>query len=265
MSRQLPNPGTYQARRSGPIVVREEESGALMAYIPYALCNADVAYSGTHSLCLGAKDGTVMKKSVETLMKIFPAEREGFSWDGLNPFDLEEIPLPEGTDPEFELADCYHDDTYIPEGKDEPVIQFKAEWLNPLGGGFPSKEPMSPEERKASLARWGGKFKAVNGKAAPAGAKKEPAAPSRPSPSRPAAAPSRPAVGGPPSRRGAAPAAARTATAEGVWMDFKKANKGESDEDLTVKFYAAQDEVAPNANGELTPTQWGKVADNLGV
>ena len=151
MSKILPAPGTYTARRTGAIVVRGEESGSLMAYIPYGLCDSEVRFNGTVSVCIGSKDGTPQKNNISNLKK-------AFGWDGLNPFDLETIPLAEGDAAEFELADCVHED-YQPKATDENpdpgvVTQFKPTWFNALGGSAPSKEPMTADERKTVLARW---------------------------------------------------------------------------------------------------------------
>ena len=81
----LPNPGTYRAKQNGTVIVRQEESGSLLAYIPYMLLNCqEVAnYSNTHQLTLGAKDGTPQTKNIQTLKTIFP------DWDMENLADIE--------------------------------------------------------------------------------------------------------------------------------------------------------------------------------
>ena len=254
MSRILPNPGTYNARRNGPVVVREEESGSLMVYIPYVLLGCAVAFSGMYSHCIGTKDGTPMKKNIDTLKKIFP------DWEGENPFELEDIAIPEGDAAEFELADCYHDDTYTPPGAEAPVVQFKAQWLNPLGGGLPSKEPMADADRKKVLTRWQSKFKALKSTSGASAAAKPAAA----KPAASAAAPARPAPSAPPARKTVG-GQERTASQQEVWDALTKANPDETPDDLTAKYWAAQDEVAPGSNGELTLVQWGEVAEKLGV
>lgn len=254
MSRNLPQPGDYQARRYDAIVVREEESGSLMAYIPCLLIGSEPAdFKFTHALCLGSKDGVVQQRNIETLKTIFP------DWDGLDPFGLEEIPLPEGEEPEFDLGDCFHDDSYTPEGSGAPVIQFKAQWLNPLGGGRPKKEPMTEAEKKQARTKWAGKFKAISGKPAP---KNSPAPHNT---AKPAVKSSAPARNAPPARGGKAASEARTSTQEEVWEGLKSKFPKEKDDKLAEKFYAAQDEVSPDANGELTAEQWGEVATNLGI
>ena len=70
----LPNPGSYRAQQNGVVLVRQEESGSLMAYVPYLLLNCtEVAnFSAVHSITLGAKDGTPQGKNIATLKKVFP-------------------------------------------------------------------------------------------------------------------------------------------------------------------------------------------------
>jgi hypothetical protein len=263
--KQLPEPGTYQARRSNAITVREEESGALMVYIPYQLVG-DVQFSGTHAHCIGKKDGTLLNRAYATLRQIFPA------WDGQNPFGLEELPLLEEDVAEFELGNCFHETYERQNDQNETVsgVSFKAQWLNPLGGGAPSKEPMDEAGRKKVITKWASKFKALSGTGpkpaqAPAAASKQPATPSKPAAPAKTAPPAKAAAGGPPRSPKTAGGQARTATLEEVWEALVKANPEESEDDLGTKFYAAQDEVAPDAGGELTPVQWGKVAEALGV
>lgn len=249
----LPNPGTYTARRNAPIVIEAKESGALLAWIPYILCSGEVRHTGKHCECIGQKDGTLKIKSVQSLRTIF-------NWDGLNPFDLEQIPIPDGDAPEFELADCFHDDSYQPEGAEAPIVQFKASWLNPIGGTQNMPAALSPEDRKAALTKWSSKFKAASGGKAPTAAKPQPAAA--------AAVATKPAAAhaGPPSRRSnATSAAARTMTQEEVWDAYDKAHPKKSQDDKGTEFYAAQDKLFPGANGELTIQQWGQVATELGL
>jgi hypothetical protein len=280
MSRQLPNPGTYPARRTGPMVVQESKDHALMLYIPYALISSEISFQSKHSECIGAKDGSLQSKKIATLRKIFP------EWDGVNLAALQTIPLPaaleDGSFPaEFELADCFHDDSFVPPGEKEPVIQFKAQWLNPLGGSSNMPEPLDEKGLKELQTRWGSKLKAASGATAPTGkpsaakdAKNTTAAakspgPSASTPKASGGAPSRPASGGPPGRN-ATTAQARTSTQDEVWNALVKANGGDDADqnELGNKFYEAQDRLVPDAAGgkrELTITEWGAVADDLGV
>ena len=159
MARIIPSPGTYNAKRNDAIIVREEESGAVMAYVAYAIVGANVSFSDTHAVCLVSRDGTPQKNNILTLKKCFPA------WDGTNPFELETIELAEGEEPEFELADCFHD-TFTPRPTEEnpeptPIQTFKAQWLNAVGGGRPKKEPMTAADQKRVITKYGSKFKAL--------------------------------------------------------------------------------------------------------
>ena len=247
----LPNPGTYRAKQNGTVIVRQEESGSLLAYIPYMLLNCqEVAnYSNTHQLTLGAKDGTPQTKNIQTLKTIFP------DWDMENLADIE-MPGEGEEAPQFDLADCHHDDSYTPEGADAPLIQFKAKWLNVIGGG--RKQPMTPDERKAALAKWKTKLKAL-GTTKPAASAAKPA---QAAAAKPAA---KPAVGGPPARKNVA-AVSRTSTLEEVYA-WIEANNPDADDDAKAQiYYDAIDAVVPQGSSDpskLTPTNWGTIATNL--
>ena len=261
----LPKAGTYNARRTRPIAVSESDNGALMAWIEYALTNADVAFTGVHSICLGKMDGTLMTKNFETLHKVFP------TWETNDPFDLETIEVPEGDGAEFELADCYIDDTYIPANSTDgqPVLQFKARWLNPLGV---SRVPvLADDEKEAIKSKWAGKWNSLGSSpvavkpAAAAPAAKKPAPVKKPEPAAeaPAAAPA----------KRAPKKTARVSTADDVYAALDKWNKSQddpmSDDDLANnKFYPACDKVSGKKDTDitaLTPEQWGEVADILGL
>src|SRR6185312_17412055 len=113
MSRQLPAPGDYRAKANGPIIIYETDSGALCAAIPVVLTNSDVPWSGKHTVTLASRDGTIQTKNIENLKKVF-------GWNGQDPFWLafeDDGATPRNfSETEFELADCKHDDSYIPEG-----------------------------------------------------------------------------------------------------------------------------------------------------
>lgn len=253
----LPNPGSYRAQQNGVVIVRQEESGSLMAYIPYLLlnCNEVANYAGVHSLTLGAKDGTAQTKNIATLRAVFP------TWDAEN---LEDIPMPtEGDIPQFDLADCYVDDSYTPEGATDPLLQFKAKWFNQVGGG--RKAPMTSDERKAAVTKWKSKFKALSSTTKPAAkateTKTEPkaAAAAKPAPA------AKPAVAGPPGRKTVG-GQARTSTQDEVWNGLVAAKPDTSEDELGELYYSTLDEIAGEGNnGDLTPVQWGAVADKLGL
>ena len=250
----LPPAGTYRAQQNGTVTIRLEESGALIAYIPSLLLNcnepANFTYEHTHVLC--KKDGTPMQKNIDAMKAVF-------NWPGLVDEASFEIPMPEeGAEvPQFYLADCYHDDSYTPEGAESPLIQFKAKWFNVVGGG--RKAAMTPDERKAALAKFKAKFKALGATSA------KPAATAAAKPAAATAPAKKAAVSGPPGRKTVA-GQARTSTQEEVWT--KLMENGETEEANGVTFYAGCDAVVEGSSddpSQLTPVQWGAIADHLGV
>ncbi len=266
MSRTLPPEGTYTARRNGAIVIEESAEGAILAQIPYALCHPDYNHVGKHMLTLVKKNGEEMGRNFDTLAKIWP------EFDKANPFSVEALPFPEDPNaPEFELAECFHDDSYTPAGAQAPIIQFKAQWLNALGGTQNMPTPMADADRKRIMAKFGAKFKAH---AASTGGKPaaKPAAQSA-APKAAAAAPApagttKPKSAGPPGRRSGSPGVGgtpRTSSDAEVWKALIDGNAGVSEDELGTRFYAAQDELFPGANGNLDPAQWGQVAEKLGL
>jgi hypothetical protein len=255
---ELPNPGSYTAQQNGTVLIRQEESGSLMAYVPYLLLGASVHFAGIHSLCLGAKDGTAQKKSIQILKSIFP------NWEQDELADIE-MPAEGEAIPQFELADCYHDDSYTPEGAEAPVIKFQPKWLNPIGGGM-KKQPMSEAERKAAKTKWASKFKALLATAPASPSKAAAATPAKAAPAK-SAAPAA-AVSGPPGRK-AVGGQARTATQEEVWEALVAANEDKSDDEKAQLYYDACDSVVEGSSADPSlidsPAKWGKVAEALGV
>ena len=255
---ELPSPGSYRAQQNGTVIIRQEESGSLMAYIPYALIG--VAFMGIYNMTLGAKDGTPQQKNINTLKAVFP------NWDFDNLADIE-MPA-EGEDiPQFDLADCYHDDSYTPEGAEAPIVKFVARWLNQVGGG--RKQPMTQDERKSALTRWKSKFKAISSTPAKAAPKKSAPAEEAELPAAKVPPAKKAASSGPPSRKNTG-AQARTSTQEEVWNGLVKA-RGEdaSEDDLAKEYYDACDKVESGSSSDPslldTPVKWGKVAEALEI
>jgi hypothetical protein len=250
------------------MVVEESSEGALLVWVPYTLCAPGIEHIGKHMVVLGKKDGTLNQNAHNALRKVFP------SWDGQDPFALEELSLQEQVEgqelqPEFELADCYHDDSYIPTGSDQPIIQFKATWFNPIGGTQNMPAALDDTGKKKVRSKWLGKFKATAGSTTAQPAKPAAAAqPAKPAATKPAAAKPAAKAGGPPSRGAGSPGVGgtvRTSTAEEVWNALTAANQGADENDLGTRYYGAQDELFPGRNGDLNPAEWGQVADKLGV
>lgn len=247
----LPSPGTYRAKQNGIVIVRKEETGSIMAYIPYVLTNCQESpnFSEVHNLTLCAKDGTLQQRSINYMRQVFQ------NWDGENLADIE-MPAEGEEIPTFDLADCFHDDSYTPEGASEPLLQFKAKWFNPPGGG--RKQSMTEAERKSAIVGWKAKYKAmtaVSGK---------PATVTKPATAQPAAA--KPAVKGPPGRKPAA--ATRTSDANTVFEAICTANPENDDAANGQAYYDACDAVVEGSSedpSKLTPENWGQILTNIGL
>lgn len=245
----FPPDGDYAARRNKPVVIVESKDGALGIEIPYEFVGPE-QYQGVSTFYFGAKDGTVMNFTWDALKEIFPG------WGAEDPFELEEIPLNDDGAAEFILAKCLVDTSWTPPGKTEPVPQFKASFLNSLLRGKKISEPIAADKRKSILTKWKSRFKAVNStkpESKPAG---KTAAPT--------VAPKKAAASGPPGRKSTAEVA-RTSTQEEVWGALCKARGEDADQDAVAKeYYDALDAVVEGRT-DLTPSEWGKVADHLEV
>lgn len=252
----LPKPGTYQARRNAGIVVYESDSGALCAALPYSLLNSDVAFSNKHTITLAKSDGTLQMRTLENLKAIF-----GDAFDISNPFTLEDMPLgPEGQ-PEFECADCFIDDSYIPEGASAPLLTFKVQWINPLGGS--SGNMPDKANRDEVLKKWGKKFQIIA--KAPAKTVAKPAGVAKPEP-----AAENPAVKAP-TRKPPIIKSARVSSAEEVstllakkLFNTEELTEAQQDEHAKAYYDAMDALFGVNVTAE-TPEQFGQLADKLGI
>lgn len=263
----LPEPGTYKARLNGKMIVESTKNGALLVWIPYQLCDSEVPYSGKHMLVVGLKDGTLNQKAIDAL-------KEAFDWDGSDIFDIEQIKVPEGDIPQFVLADCEHDDSYTPDGEDEPVIQFRAKWFNPLSGASRMPKPLEEEERQKVHKRWANKLKAISGskkkKAKDEDSEDEDEDSEEESDNdesgeddnEPSKKKSK--VDDKSSKWAHTGATVRTSTQQEVWKAYEKKNPKQDRKALGKVFWEKVDKYFPDTDGELTPKQWEIVADKLG-
>jgi hypothetical protein len=271
----LPNPGNYLARRSGPIVIGETSNKAIMAYIPYRILNNGAeGYEDVYAACLMAKDGTIQARNFEELHKVFPG------WATNDPFELQDIAIPEGEEPEFALKNCYHEE-YAPEGK-ESTMQFRVKWFNALNSDPRIPAPVTDDGRKAILARFGSKLKALGSLGGPA--KKTTKTAPAPAPAAevddipmdtPTPAPAAPAPA--PAKKPGKPAApakvVRKSSDTEVFVGIQNKFADKSEEEHSTLYWNTQYELFPNkekdADGqwvkELTPEEWGQVADKLGL
>lgn len=253
----LPNPGTHPAKTNQPIgIYVTEKTGSLCAAICVTL--ADGSWSGKGTMVLVKNDGTPMDKNISTL-------REIFGWNTESPFDLEMM-----VPGEHEFDVVLEHEEYTPAATDEnpdpqPTMGVKIKWFNARGRvGIKMPEKLDESARREILTKFAGKF-AIGGSAAgktnPKSVKEKPAA-TKPAATEP---PSRSAAPTPPRRKLGPGGTARTSTQQEVWTAYKKANNEKPESELAEAYYAAQDEIAPNMNGELTPVQWGEVANKFGI
>ena len=266
----LPNPApSYPAKRAGKVVVNQAESGAVMLYFPCSVILPEGGQFGyTHSVCIFTKNGELQMNNVKSLRRIWP------DWDGVDLFWLEDLALPEADAPaEFELGDCYHDDSYTPEGADAPLIRFRAKWLNPVGGGGGGvPEPLDAAGRKAFNTQWQSKLKAASASMGGAKSKTATAAASTPAPA-PAKKPAPAKAPAPAKKSNATAGMARTLTGDEAWGLFiashpeHKTEQAQNDELGPIWFAAIAEmfpEKAPDGS-DLALKDFGALATHLGV
>lgn len=226
----IPPEGKYKCKLSAQAVVYEASTGSLCVALP---CQMEDGFTFKHTLTLAKADGTVQTRTCDTIKQVF-------GWDGLDPFwlmdhSLDGCPL---RDVEFEIVGG-------PETGDKGGQYFKSKWLNPLGGGMSTPEAA---DRRAVLAKYGSKFRALSGAAATAAAPKAP-------PTKKAAPP-------------APPPGTPTATMEEAWEALSNANEGMAQADQEKLWFDTIARLFPNkTNTELKPHEWGKLkaqfTDNL--
>jgi|SRR6185437_11858981 len=254
----LPSPGKYRARCTArPFYPEPGESGSIMIHIPCELTNSEVPYSGVAKTVFVKKDGSLMKKTIQAIALIFGIEQPA------NLFFVDDIEdESELIGKEFEVAGTIGE--FTPEGAESPIQTFELSWPTPIGGMGAS--PITAETRKEMLTKFGSKFKALFGSAA-----KPASTPAKSAPSAPAKPAVKPAVSGPPGRKSTA-VVARTSSQNEVWDALDEQNKASDEplgeDEVAQKYYDAIDAVVPEGSTKpetLTPAQWGKVAESLGV
>lgn len=270
---ELPKDGTHRAKKTPGVKVTAFESGpnsqdpgALMVQIPVTLLDSDVAWSGFGVISLIAADGIAtanQKKNLATLREIFPSFTATTPWgsgadEAGNLFDAADS----DTESVFEIVG--ENSTYTPKKSEanpnpQSTPRYNVKFINILGGGAAFRP--DPLDRNTAITRWGGKFGSQSVVAKPA---------AKPSAKSVAPAP-KAATSGPPGRRSvgsSSTGAPRTATMDEVWKALEKKHNLTDENSQAwadAHFFPAQDKVKPDANGELSPQEWGKVADLLDV
>lgn len=258
--KNIPAPGNYSAITTGKIVIGEpaQAGGYLIANIPYKITTPDVQYSDTAPCFLARPDETLYTNAISNLKTIF-------GWDGFDFFALEEV----APGREIELKDCVHRTRKYKDeqGNESEVEEFRVGFVNAPGAN--RVQPMDESARKEIRNLYSSKLKAISG-GKPAKAPGKPAtAPEKQEDEIPGLETPKPATATPepekrkPGRPPSVPKKVRTATDQEVWDALVK-KEGESDK-ATKLYQEACEKIAPGTGGELTPEQWGKAADLLGV
>ena len=234
---EIPNEGKYVCKLNGQLVIYEAPTGSLCAAVPSVM--VDSGFTFKHTMVLVKADATILTKTVDTLKAVF-------GWDGADPFWLMENSADEGAlrSVEFEIVGG-------PETGDKGGQYFKSQWLNPLGGGM--KTPVAAN-RESVMAKYGGKFKALAGGAAPlanSATTGKSAPPVAQRAATPQAAPKIPtAPSGPP----------KGATMEEAWAALNENNPGKDGVAIEKIWFDTIAKLFPNkSNTDLKLHEWGRL------
>lgn len=224
--------GTYAARPTGNVHVGDHANGCL-------ICNMEFAFEDggsriSHTFWMTKKDGSINTQAVETLKEIF-------GWDGSDPFWLEE----HGAEfAEIPVELNVENETFIGKGDGQEHTALKIKWVNPAGGG--NGNAIANSDRKALMAKYGAKLRAVSGGTTPA----KKAAPSK--------APAAPVLKSPTTAK-----KSTTTTPSDVivcWKAISDAMADKPKEDLETQWFAIlKDMCGEKDQSEYTPQEWGKV------
>jgi len=221
----------------GKGVLSETASGALMYYVMVAPNERTDVPETRGAICLVKKDGEMMTKNVQNLIKIL-----GGQWDGKDIAALEAID-PTGIQVVAEYADT------LPKTRDDGSEITYTEVKNiypPSGGGLGLPESV---DAKSVSAKYGSKFRAVFG-----GTSKPSTAPSV-KPSAPVATkPAPPPKSAPPPRQ---PDAAQSSLAE-CWDAFYAKCQADGMKDKAIEKKWLDDTAAFGIDqATATTEQWG--------
>lgn len=221
---QLEN-GTYRARPvsgEGAASVYESKGGALMLAQKFAIDGGPTITSQT---CLVNKSGAVTTRTLDDLKSLF-------GWNGVDPTWFMETDL---SGVEVDLV--IENEEY--EGKVYP----KVKWVNKPGAGGGYKLPESAD-KKALLAKYGSKFRALAGPQ-PAATRTPPPPATKP--------PARPA----PATTAAAPA--KKASSQATAWALLQEKAGTISQDQVEKYWFGFIDATGMDQAEMTPEGWAQV------
>lgn len=226
--------GTYQANPTGHVEVGDHANGCLIATMEFALALED-GQKISNTFWLTTKDGAVNTRAIETLKAIF-------GWDGTDPFWLE--------DHASELAEIpvelvIENESFT--GKDgNKHTSSKVKWVNPVGGGAGENKVMN-NDRKALMAKYGAKLRAVSGGT--------PAKKSIPPPSTPPKATPPPAV-----EKGVIP----PSDMESCWKTLSAGMAEKPRADIEAQWFELLKEVGGDKpQTDYCPAEWGMVMEKI--
>ncbi len=191
----------------------------------------------SNTFWLTTKDGAVNTRAIETI-------KEVFGWDGTDPFWLEdhaselvEIPV--------ELV--IENETFTGNDQKEHTVP-KVKWVNPVGGGSGGAK-IANADRKALLAKYGAKLRAVSGGTQSPKKQVPQSAPPKEPELQPPESPKKPA---PPS------------SMNDCWKAITDAMKDSPRAEVEAKWF----EIIKAVHGdkpqtEYTPADWGEVMAKL--
>jgi hypothetical protein len=223
---QLEN-GTYGGRPVAGVAgsVYETENKAVMLALRFKLVTADEPEI-TFRTCLVTKDGSLMTKNIENL-------RKWSGWDGVDPYWFMETDL-SGIEVELVIENK-------PGWKDPSKVFPEVQWVNPPGARGGGTMPEA-SDKKALLAKYGSKFRALAGP--------QPVGKPAPKPSAPPAAPSRPTP--------AASAVKKVHSQETAWALMQEKAAGISNEQIEAFWFKFVDATGMD-QAEMTPEGWALV------
>ena len=226
--------GVYAARPKAASVY-ESEKGALVLALVHQLDGGGEIKS-YHALT--TKDGAINTRGVEDLKK-------WSGWDGCDPYWFMDTDL---TGIAVELV------VENEPGFNDPSKLFpKVKWVNPPGGGS-GGGLHDPSDRKAVLAKYGPKFRAVAG---PQPVARRQASPGGAQPPTRYTAPTLP-----PQVATAAPVRKAAATQSSAWARLSELGAGMGRGDLETLWFACVDSTGMD-QADMTPDGWGKVTEAI--
>jgi len=235
-------PGRYPGRPTGGASVYENDKHSLVLAMDIIVEGLELRWWCTLAT---EKDG-INERNIEHLKECFGA------WDGIDPFWFQDNAaiLPEyNLDVTIELR---------PGTKNPQRLFPSILYVDPPGK---AREEMPVGDRRALLAKYGAKFRAIAGGASASHRHPQPAhANPRPAPPAPGQMPVRGKVPAKPTRQQLPP----PSTEDACWSRWGEQNPTLTEKELQDGWFSMLDRVMPGkATGDYTPEDWGRVMADI--